>query len=207
MSEKVVLQIMKQLLKAVKYLHERKIAHRDIKPSNMLLLDGMLKLSDFGCAIFIKNEKDTECCQTGTRAFKAPEALLGFKSSFEQDLWAVGITCVNIYSGKLPINEKTDILQVAKIFSFLGSPNENNWPSYSEDAKDFFLTFKQQDVVELTTLLNFWDMKDCSVDTFKAVVQPLLTLGPTKRASANDLLESSRFQSIGDSIEFDKYSS
>ena len=37
LSEEIVQYIMKQLVDAIKYLHDKKIVHRDIKPSNILI--------------------------------------------------------------------------------------------------------------------------------------------------------------------------
>ncbi len=42
---------MQEILKGVKFIHQRMIMHRDLKPSNILLgLDGILKLGDFDLA-------------------------------------------------------------------------------------------------------------------------------------------------------------
>ena len=40
----------KDMIKSVFRIHNRKICHRDLKPSNFLLLNGQIRLSDFGTA-------------------------------------------------------------------------------------------------------------------------------------------------------------
>ena len=45
-----------QMLLAVQTVHEERIVHSDLKPANFLLVEGTLKLIDFGIASAIQND-------------------------------------------------------------------------------------------------------------------------------------------------------
>src|SRR5258708_38898072 len=45
------LQRIVQMLQALAYLHRRGIIHRDLKPDNVLVVDGHVKVLDFGLAV------------------------------------------------------------------------------------------------------------------------------------------------------------
>ncbi|KAI5959246.1 IPL1 [Candida theae] len=48
-----------QVTLALRYLHEKKVVHRDIKPENIMLsLDNVVKLSDFGWSVYMKNQDE-----------------------------------------------------------------------------------------------------------------------------------------------------
>ncbi len=48
LTEHTMRKIGQQLLSAIVYLHEKNIVHRDIKLQNILMLDGDVKIIDFG---------------------------------------------------------------------------------------------------------------------------------------------------------------
>eukprot|EP00916_Digyalum_oweni_P005293 GHVL01009276.1.p1 GENE.GHVL01009276.1~~GHVL01009276.1.p1 ORF type:complete len:419 (+),score=76.89 GHVL01009276.1:23-1258(+) len=67
----------KQLLKAVQVIHDERIVHGDLKPDNFLVVDGKLKLIDFGIAKAISNDTTNIVRenQVGTISYMAPEAV------------------------------------------------------------------------------------------------------------------------------------
>jgi len=100
-------KIFKELVEAVKYLHENNISHRDLKVENVLLdRDNNVKLADFNLATrFQPNELFTHRC--GSEEYTSPEIVT--RKAYDPrltDIWALGIILYAIVVGHLPFYHK-----------------------------------------------------------------------------------------------------
>ncbi|KAL5003975.1 hypothetical protein ScPMuIL_017431 [Solemya velum] len=126
-SEKDAAKAVRDMLVAVKYLHENGVVHRDMKPENLLYenpsSDSKLKVADFGLSKIIEHEvqMNTVC---GTPGYCAPEVLSGKKYGPACDLWSVGVITYIL---------KRDVQKILKANYQFDSPY---WDPISENAKD-----------------------------------------------------------------------
>ena len=103
LQEPVAKFIFKQIILALKFIHENKIVHRDIKLDNILIdLDNNIKICDFGVSKIV-NKGDVMIEQCGTPAYIAPEILLnkGYEG-FGVDVWSAGVVLYAMLSGTVP---------------------------------------------------------------------------------------------------------
>ena len=63
-------------------IHKAKIIHRDLKPSNIMITkSGILKIGDYGSAIFQKDKVNGKFPIEGfSRWYKSPEMILGCRN-------------------------------------------------------------------------------------------------------------------------------
>eukprot|EP00008_Paramoeba_atlantica_P002910 CAMPEP_0201486690 /NCGR_PEP_ID=MMETSP0151_2-20130828/10745_1 /ASSEMBLY_ACC=CAM_ASM_000257 /TAXON_ID=200890 /ORGANISM="Paramoeba atlantica, Strain 621/1 / CCAP 1560/9" /LENGTH=526 /DNA_ID=CAMNT_0047871471 /DNA_START=144 /DNA_END=1721 /DNA_ORIENTATION=+ len=138
-SEDVAIDIVKQIVGAVSYLHDLNIVHRDLKPENILLKRKgtlELKLADFGLSkMFDSTVRMQTTC--GSPAYVAPEVLTDEQYGREVDMWSVGVIAYVILSGIPPfyssnIKELFQKIMIAK-YDF----PVKYWSSQSDAAIDF----------------------------------------------------------------------
>eukprot|EP01060_Flectonema_neradi_P035126 TRINITY_DN636_c0_g1_i6.p1 TRINITY_DN636_c0_g1~~TRINITY_DN636_c0_g1_i6.p1 ORF type:complete len:1161 (+),score=207.94 TRINITY_DN636_c0_g1_i6:56-3538(+) len=129
---------LKDILRGLKFLHKQGIVHRDMKPHNVLLLvDGQCKLADFGASCDLSALQNATGPIVGTPVYMSPEAAKGCTVA-ASDIWATGITLIQILTGKLPYNLPTPFqtraflksLSMEEVFPMI----PNNMP---EVARDF----------------------------------------------------------------------
>jgi serine/threonine protein kinase len=112
-----------QVCDGVEYLHQQKYLHRDICPRNIMVnKEGVVKLIDFGLTIPYLPEFCKEGNRTGTPNYMAPELIRRTRTDHRVDLFALGVTAYEMFSGTLPW-EKTQSLQT--LMSHMNSPGRD----------------------------------------------------------------------------------
>jgi tetratricopeptide (TPR) repeat protein len=105
------LDLLIQMLQALAYLHRRDIIHRDLKPDNVLVIEGQVKVLDFGLAIGREHLGEAGAETVGTVSYMAPEVLLGAPASEAADLYAVGVIAYELFAGRHPFDtQNLDLL-------------------------------------------------------------------------------------------------
>jgi eukaryotic-like serine/threonine-protein kinase len=105
------ISLLTQLAEAVEYLHKAGFMHRDICPRNtMVTSEGRVKLIDFGLTIPYRPEFCKPGNRTGTPNYLAPELIKRNTTDQRVDLFALGVTAYELFTGQLPW-EKAESLQ------------------------------------------------------------------------------------------------
>ncbi|CAB1340618.1 unnamed protein product, partial [Coregonus sp. 'balchen'] len=98
---KAVRSYTQQLFLALKLLKRCSILHADIKPDNILVNESktILKLCDFGSASHVADNDITPYLVS--RFYRAPEIIIGKPYDYSIDMWSVGCTLYELYTGKI----------------------------------------------------------------------------------------------------------
>jgi serine/threonine protein kinase len=92
-----------QLCDALQYMHDSKFLHRDLCTRNVMIdKEGMLKLIDFGLTVPYTPAFCTAGNRTGTPDILAPEIIRRKATDHRVDLFALGVTAYEVFTGQLP---------------------------------------------------------------------------------------------------------
>jgi serine/threonine protein kinase len=92
-----------QLCDAIQYMHDNKFLHRDLCTRNVMVdKEGVLKLIDFGLTIPYTKEFISGGNRTGTSDILAPEIIRRRPIDHRVDLFALGVTAYEMFTGQLP---------------------------------------------------------------------------------------------------------
>ncbi|MBD2122664.1 serine/threonine-protein kinase [Trichocoleus sp. FACHB-262] len=132
-SEAVVKRFLVEMLPLLRYVHSHRVIHRDIKPQNIIRCrdDGRLVLIDFGAVKeqIARLEDTSQRAPTthfiGTVGFAPPEQL-SMRPVFASDIYALGVTCVYLLTGKSPFD-----------FDYDPSTGEIDWQGSAQVSEHF----------------------------------------------------------------------
>lgn len=110
-TEAGIKQFLSEILPVIEYIHSQEVIHRDIKPANMIRRnqDKKLVLIDFGA---VKDQVNPTASangdQTALTAFAigtpgyAPPEQMALRPVYASDIYALGVTCIYLLTGKSP---------------------------------------------------------------------------------------------------------
>ncbi|PAV67888.1 hypothetical protein WR25_24136 [Diploscapter pachys] len=103
MTEPQIATVCFQVLRALEYLHARRVIHRDIKSDSILLKrDGTVKVSDFGFCGQLSDEYPKRRSLVGTPYWTAAEVIAREPYDTLADIWSFGIMLVEMVEGEPP---------------------------------------------------------------------------------------------------------
>jgi serine/threonine-protein kinase len=117
LPESEVKRFLREILPVLSYVHQNQVIHRDIKPPNIIRCqeDGRLVLIDFGAVKeqFIgvderSSHRGTTTHFVGTLGFAPPEQL-ALRATYSSDIFALGVTCLYLLTGKPPMEFDYDM--------------------------------------------------------------------------------------------------
>ncbi|XP_057549291.1 mitogen-activated protein kinase kinase kinase 18-like [Amaranthus tricolor] len=93
------------LVMALKEIHSKNIVHCDLKGSNVLVdsINRVAKLCDFGSSIQVVSDSEfhqqLKIVPRGSPLWMAPEVVRGESQGFEADIWSLGCTVIEMFTG------------------------------------------------------------------------------------------------------------
>uniref|UniRef100_A0A8C5FIN5 Serine/threonine-protein kinase PRP4 homolog n=1 Tax=Gadus morhua TaxID=8049 RepID=A0A8C5FIN5_GADMO len=210
---KAVRSYSQQLFLALKLLKRCNILHADIKPDNILVNESktILKLCDFGSASHVADNDITPYLVS--RFYRAPEIIIGKPYDYGIDMWSVGCTLYELYTGKILLPGSSNNHMIKLAMDLKGKmPNKmirkGLFKDQHFDQNLNFLYIEVDKVTErekVTVMSTINPTKDILVDMvgfqrlpedqrkkvmqLKEMLDATLMLDPAKRISINQALQ------------------
>ncbi|MFN6481940.1 MULTISPECIES: CHASE2 domain-containing serine/threonine-protein kinase [unclassified Nostoc] len=113
-NESFVIEMLKEVLEVLEFVHQHRVIHRDIKPTNIIrsAQDNRLVLIDFGAVKLMQppssEQTELETVAIGTRGYAPPEQFAGHPRLCS-DIYALGIIAIQAITGIPPQELHPDI--------------------------------------------------------------------------------------------------
>ena len=148
-QEYELMEIFKDLIKTFSLLQNNKITHRDIKPQNIMIINGKLKICDFGNARILKRDGIIIQKIRGSELFMSPIVFKGYHSgkqqirhnTFKSDVYSLGV-CF-LLAASLSFDGPNIIREVYNMKVMKNVLNQQLQRRYSQNLINLILTMLQ----------------------------------------------------------------
>ncbi|KAG7205435.1 hypothetical protein KM043_007427 [Ampulex compressa] len=187
--EPVIRNMVYQVLQGLAFMHKHGFFHRDMKPENLLCMGPeLVKIADFGLAREIRS-RPPYTDYVSTRWYRAPEVLL-HSTTYNSpiDIWAVGCIMAELYTFRPLFPGKSEIDEIFKICSVLGTPDKEDWPEGYQLATAMNFRFPSFSRTSLSILIPNAGQEAV------ILMEDMLHWNPIKRPTAQQSLRYPYFQ-------------
>ncbi|KAL0271025.1 UNVERIFIED_CONTAM: hypothetical protein PYX00_008270 [Menopon gallinae] len=187
--EPVIRNMVFQILQGLAFMHRNGFFHRDMKPENLLCSGPeLVKIADFGLAREIRS-RPPYTDYVSTRWYRAPEVLLHSTTYGSPiDIWAVGCIMAELYTFRPLFPGNSEIDEMFKICSILGTPDKKEWPEGYLLANAMNFKFPKFSKTPLTALIPGAGKEAITL------MEDMLNWSPSKRPTAQQSLRYPYFQ-------------
>jgi len=151
--------------------------------------ESKISLADFGSFV-----EDGEYYEEsfGTRYYRSPENILIGKSSFSNDIWALGCTFYELLTGQILFNPDKDKehdrdAHHLKLINEICGPYD---PSFLKKTKGWKTYFNSNFELKISKNLNSFNTIDNNISSshLRNIIKEMLHINPNKRKTARELL-------------------
>lgn len=180
-------KIIFNIVKGLKYLHDKNIIHRDLKPSNILInKNNSVKIGDLGSSkLFIDSKRIKYTQKISTSWFRSPEIFLGLgEYNKKVDIWSLGCIIYYVFHKNYLFNGNSEIDVLKKIFRLLGTPNTKTWKDIDKLPYCNYLTLIHNDDNKLSSIISS-DIPDYNL--FVDLISKCLIYNPDERSNIDEI--------------------
>eukprot|EP00667_Euglena_gracilis_P004694 EG_transcript_4722 len=113
-------KITRQVLIALRFIHNLNLIHCDLKPENILIKSYSrceVKVIDFGSSCFTTDHLSS---YVQSRCYRAPEVVLGLPYNQKVDMWSLGAILAELFSGRVLFHNDSISTMMARIVAICG---------------------------------------------------------------------------------------
>lgn len=148
----VLASVAHAVLKAIQFLHDKKMMHRDIKPSNILIKkqdNGTVSIlvCDFGIAGNLVNSMAKT--NVGCKPYMSPERIkAGEGYTYKSDIWSLGVSLIELAEGKHPFTNASTQFDILKMVMEDPAPGLDQDDRFPESCADFISLCLKKDPID-----------------------------------------------------------